>query len=443
MQDFFWGTATSSFQIEGGHNIDGRSPSIWDVFTLQKGKVRNGDDGREGIDHYHHYQSDLAYLPKLGVNSYRFSLSWSRIIPADDGAVNRDGLAYYDRILDELEKYQIAPFITLYHWDLPQYLQEKGGWLNRQTVEAFAHYVEVCVRHFNKRCRHYITLNEMQCIVNLGHRTLEHAPGVYYDEEKAVRVVHNLLLAHGRATAIIRAINPEASVGFANTSTVAVPLAKTGVNIEAARRDYFALERGRFDQVTLYSDPIFFGYYPKEYLAWYAQYLPPDYQNDMPVISQKIDFCYQNIYTGHYVGLDHKGQRYSAPYQKKNFTGVFPWLHYVPEALYYGPKFLFERYQKPIFISENGIAIVDELTRGNRIHDSMRIRYLKGYLNALLKVKQEGVPITGYFAWSLFDNFEWAWGYEPRFGLIYVDRISERRYIKDSFAFYRDYIKEH
>jgi len=299
------------------------------------------------------------------------------------------------------------------------------------------------VKHFAKRCQHYITLNEPQCIVHLGHRTLEHAPGIYLEEGRAVLMLHHLLLAHGRAVRTIRQYNPEASVGIATTSTVPIPVEKTVTNIEAARQCYFSLERGRFDQVTLYSDPIFLGHYPTEFLEYYQTYLPHNYQKDLEIISQEIDFCYQNYYTGYFVSVDNNHQVKILPHQKENFTGVFDWLHYVPETLYYGPKFLYERYHKPVIISENGIAVRDELTNDYQIHDQGRIQYLAGYLEALFRIKAEGVPIAGYFAWSLFDNFEWAWGYEPRFGFVYIDYENQKRYCKDSFAFYRDFIKKH
>ncbi|MDD2398185.1 MAG: family 1 glycosylhydrolase [Bacilli bacterium] len=441
MQNFFWGTATSAFQIEGGHNIDGRSPSIWDVFSLQNGRIKNHDDGRNGINHYKTYQNDLTHLAKLGVNSYRFSLSWSRIIPTLNGEVNKSGLAFYDRILDELEKYKITPFITLYHWDLPQYLQDIGGWLNPKTVEAFAHYVAVVVQHFGSRCLHYITLNEPQCIVNLGHRTLEHAPGIYLSDEQTVKIVHHLLLAHGHAVTVIRKLNVGATVGIANTSTVAIPVANTSTNIELARRHYFSLERGRFDQVTLFSDPVFLGRYPQEFIEFYEQFLPENYKKDLEIISQDIEYCYQNFYTGYFIAEDKAGNMKILPYTNENYTGVFPWLHYVPETLYYGPKFLFERYQKPIIISENGISVVDKVTSDKKVHDVWRIKYFSDYISALLKIKKEGVPVLGYFAWSLFDNFEWAWGYQPRFGLIYIDYLTQERIYKDSFYFYQNLIK--
>ncbi len=451
---FFWGTATSSFQIEGGHDKDGRTPSIWDVYTVTPGKVKNNDDGRLGINHFDYYEQDLAYLSKLGVNSYRFSLSWSRIIPHKNGHVNSKGLAYYDKILDQLEAQGIRPFVTLYHWDLPTYLQEDGGWENRETALAFAHFTRVVVQHFQNRVNDYITINEPQCIIHLGHRTLEHAPGIYLDERRAVRAVHHLLLAHGLAVQTIRQHHPNAKIGFAPTSTAAIPFSDHPRDLLAAKKSYFALNYGAFDGVTLYSDPVFLGDYPPQFYHYYQEYLPSTYREDLKIISQPLDFCYQNFYTGYYVKALANGEPIRVPYRHDNTRGVFQWLYKVPEALYYGPKFLYERYQKPIIISENGISVIDELVKEHPlktkhevqdyyIDDTQRIDYYKSYIKELLRAKLDGVDIRGYFAWSLFDNFEWAWGYQARFGLIYVDFQSYARYPKESFYFYKQLIEQY
>jgi beta-glucosidase len=454
MKPFFWGTATSSFQIEGGFDQGGRTPSIWDTYTTTPGKVRNNDDGRLGIDHFHQYGEDLSYLETLGVNSYRFSISWSRIIPSKDGQVNLEGLAFYDRILAKLETYGITPFVTLYHWDLPNYLQEIGGWENRETAYAFAAYTKAVVSHFGDRCLNYITINEPQCIINLGHRTLEHAPGIYLDDKRIVNAIHNLLLAHGLAVKAIRELNNEAKIGFAPTATSAIPLTNHPRDVEAARRSFFALNYGAFDGVILYSDPIFLGDYPKQYYDYYRAYLPSTLKEDLALISQPLDYCFQNFYTGYYVRALDNGNPIKVPYKPENIRGVCEWLYKVPESLYFGPLFLYERYKKPIIISENGVAVVDHLSKEhvfkefslveeNRIHDFQRIDYYQSYIQQLLKAKQEGVDIRGYFAWSLFDNFEWALGYEARFGLIYVDYKTYKRYPKDSFHFYKELIKNH
>lgn len=447
---FFWGTATSSFQIEGGHDLGGRTPSIWDTYTTTPGKVKNNDDGRLGIDHFHLYEEDLSFLEKLGVNSYRFSLSWSRIIPHIDGIINHEGLAFYDAILTKLEKMNIRPFITLYHWDLPTYLQAIGGWENRETAYQFQHFASVVVKHFGARVLDYITINEPQCIINLGHRTLEHAPGVYLGEKRAVRAIHNLLLAHGLAAQEIRKHNPQAKIGFAPTSTSAIPLTKSDADLEAARKSYFALNYASFDGVSIYSDPVFLGDYPSIFYSYYKDYLPETYREDLKIISTPLDYCYQNFYTGYYVKALPNGEPLRVDYKPENTRGVFPWLYKVPEALYFGPKFLYERYKLPIIVSENGVSMVDTLvTEPNalsgkleyRIHDFGRIDYYQAYISSLLKAKREGIDIRGYFAWSLFDNFEWAWGFEARFGLIFVDYENSRRYPKDSFHFYKRLIE--
>lgn len=450
---FFWGTATSSFQIEGGHDKGGRTPSIWDVYTTTKDKVKNNDDGRQGIHHYDRYEEDLNYLEKLGVNSYRFSISWSRIIPHIDGIINQEGLAFYDAIINKLNASGIRPFVTLYHWDLPQYLQDQGGWENRQTAYAFERFARYVAQHFGQRVQDYITINEPQCIINLGHRTLEHAPGIFLDEKRTVGAIHNLLLAHGLAVQAIRKVAPHAKIGFAPTSTAAIPLTKREEDLSAARKSYFALNYGSFDGVTLYSDPVFLGDYPQNFYLYYKNFLPSSYKEDLKIISTPLDYCYQNFYTGYYVKALANGDPIKVEYKDENTRGVFAWLYKVPEALYYGPLFLYERYKLPIIISENGISVVDKLMRETtidtstrqetyRVHDTGRIDYYHRYLHCLLKAKKDGVDIRGYFAWSLFDNFEWAWGYEARFGLIYVDYQNFRRYPKDSFYFYKRIIDE-
>lgn len=452
MDKFIWGTATSSFQIEGGHDLDGRTASIWDHYTLKTGKIRNDDDGRRGIDHYHMYNEDLKYLQKLGVSAYRFSLSWSRIIPNIDGKVNTKGLDFYDKILDRLEEMNITPFVTLYHWDLPQYLQEIGGWENRKTAEAFQHFTRIVVTHFQNRVNNYITINEPQCIINLGHRTLEHAPGIHFNEKRSVRAIHNLLYAHGLSVKVIREINKLAKVGFAPTATSAIPLTSSKQDLEAARISFFALNYGSFDGVTLYSDPVFLGNYPREYLNYYEEFLPVTYKEDLKIISSPLDYCFQNFYTGYYVRALANGQPLKVAYSKENTRETMPWLYKVPAALYYGPKFLYERYKKPILITENGVAVNDvvslekshdRLVETITIKDSKRIDYYQSYISELLRAKQDGVDIAGYFAWSLFDNFEWAYGFTARFGLVYIDYKDLKRYPKDSFYFYKKLIEEH
>lgn len=443
MNDFYWGTATSAFQIEGAANLDGRTPSIWDTYTLEEGKILNHDDGRKGIDHYHLFKTDLKYLKELGVNSYRFSISWSRIIPNADGKINEKGMAFYERILQELVQYQVRPFITFYHWDLPMWLQDMGGWTNRNTAFAFADFVAVITQRFKQYCHDYITINEPQCIINLGHKTLEHAPGIFLEDKEAVISVHNLLLAHGLAVQAIRKIDREAKIGFAATSSPAIPIDDNEENIDVARRCYFSLTKGHFDQVTLYSDPIFLGDYPKEFYDYYQPYLPATLKEDLVIISSPIDYCYQNIYSGYFVKANEDKGYKILPYSEENPAYVFTWLHQMPKTLYYGPKFLYERYQKPIIISENGISVIDVLTQDHKIHDYARIEYYRRYLEQMEKAQKDGIPIKGYFAWSLFDNFEWAFGYSARFGLIYVDYQSMKRYPKDSFYFYQKYIADH
>jgi beta-glucosidase len=435
--DFIWGAGTSAYQIEGAVNVDGRTPSIWDVFSHKDGKIDRGHTGDIACDHYHRYVEDVALLAKLGVKAYRFSISWNRILPNGTGRVNPQGFVFYDCLLDELEKYHIEPYITLYHWDLPQILFEKGGWLNPEIPHWFEHYVDVVTKHFGNRVKNYITINEPQCIVQVGMHSPEHAPGVVYSTKECLLASHHLLLAHGFAVRIIRKNNPTALVGFAPCSNSVVPVKHTPAAIEAARSLFFKLPKDNFYAVTLFSDPVFLGDYPKEYYEIYKDDLPFIGPDDLKIISSPIDYCYQNVYTGTYCDIDAFGRGFIQAFAPGSPQANIVWEDVVPETTYWTPKFLYERYHKPIFIGENGMCCHDAISKDGAVHDPNRIDYMDRYLTELSRASHDGIEIVGYFAWSLLDNFEWAWGYTKRFGIVFVDFITQKRIPKDSYYFYQ------
>lgn len=440
---FYWGTGTSSFQIEGAFNIDHKSPSIWDDFAHKKGNILNDDNGDIACDHYHLFKTDIALLKELGVNSYRFSISWPRIFPNDNFEVNELGIKYYIDIVDELIKRNIIPFVTLYHWDMPSYILKDGGFENRQIVEKFKKYVEVVVTRLKGKVKNYITINEPQCVVEQGYKSGTHAPGYRLTSDKrCLNIVHNILLCHGEAVRVIRNIDPTASVGIAMTANVSLPIREDEELIKKVKEKYFSIKKSSFYGVSLYSDPVFLKDYPKEYYSIYKNILPDIKKGDLEIISTPIDFCYQNIYTGNLYDLSKNHHLINKKWSKSTLEGTLSWLKFAPESLYYGPKFLFERYKKPVIISENGFCEDDRIING-QIVDTSRKLYISSYISSLEKAREEGIDIRGYFYWSLLDNFEWAYGYQKRFGLLYVDFSSQKRIKKDSFKLYKEIIKKH
>jgi len=439
---FIWGAGTSAYQIEGAFDMDGRSPSIWDIYSHTPGRVLRNHTGDIACDHYHRYEEDVALMAELGVKAYRFSLSWSRIIPDGVGAINLKGMAFYDRLLDAFEKHGIEPYVTLYHWDLPQALFERGGWINRASVDWFANFVDVVTRHFGSRVQNYITINEPQCIVQLGMHAHEHAPGIIYSTKECLAASHHLLLAHGQAVRVIRKNVPTAKIGFAPCSNSVVPDGKDTHSIEEARKLFFALPYDNFYAVTLFSDPVFLGDYPKEYYEMYKGQIPDIRPGDLDIISTPIDYCYQNVYTGNYCSLDASGKGYLRPFAPGSPQANIPWEDIVPETNYWTPKFLYERYKKPVFIGENGMCCHDWVSKDGEVHDPNRVDFIDRYLTELKRAHDDGIPIVGYFYWSLLDNFEWAWGYTKRFGLVFVDFVTQKRTPKDSFFFYKKIIAE-
>ena len=437
-KDFLWGVATASTQIEGAANQDDKSETVWDVMSQDGDFIANNHKVDDADDSYNRFDEDLELLKKLGVNSYRFSLSWARIIKDGDGEINQKGLEHYSKIIDKLLEANIEPFITLFHWDLPYALYKKGGWLNRDITKAFKKYVEAVANAFGHKVNYFITFNEPQCVLGarLGGTVLD----AKYSARDRNIMLHNLLLCHGEAVKVLRKYK-NIKIGYAPCNDARIPLTNSPEDIEAARQSYFDVDRGDIWGVSVFSDPIILGDYPKKYYEVNRKEDMPDVEDgDMELISQPIDFYCQNIYQGQYVKSDGKGG-YQTVKPKQN--AVFTCMNWVvsPEALYWGPKFLYERYRLPFYITENGCAVTDIITEDKKIHDSARCEYIKQYLAQYEKAIADGVDGRGYFVWSLLDNLEWYAGYTKRFGLVYIDFETFERIPKDSFYFYQEIIK--
>lgn len=442
-KDFVWGAATSSYQIEGTGRDSGKGQNIWDVFTKKPGRVYEGHTGDIACDHYHRFREDVAYMKELGLKGYRFSIDWSRVLPEGTGKVNEKGIDFYNALIDELLEQGIEPYITLYHWELPYEIYKRGGWMNPEIVEWFGQYARLVAERFSDRVKYFFTLNEPQCFVGLGFLQGCHAPGVKAPLRDTFEMAHNALKAHGRAVQMLRAYGKQnVQIGYAPTSGMCYPEKETPKDIEAARKALFALPDDLSNwtwNVSWWSDPVILGKYPEEGMKKYEKYLPVITDEDMKLISQPIDFYGQNIYNGRCIrmGTDGRPEEVRRPAGFPKTATNWP---VTPEALYWGPKFLYERYRKPIYITENGMACHDTVSQDGKVHDPNRIDFLARYLKNLKRAAEE-IDIRGYFQWSLMDNFEWDKGYAERFGIIYVDFETQERIWKDSAYWYRDLIR--
>ncbi len=439
-KDFKWGVATASFQIEGATKSDGRGDSVWDKGCRADGNVYNHDTGDIACDHYNRYKEDVKLLKELGVTAYRFSLSWTRIIPDGDGEVNQKGLDFYNNLIDELLKNGIEPCVTLFHWDYPTDLFRKGGWLNDDSSDWFAYYTKIVAEAFKGRVKTYMTINEPQCVVHLGHRVKNHAPHQTMDHEDCIKVVHNILKANGKAFRVIKSIDKTCKVAIAPCSVITIPQEKTKEAENFAYEQHFKSKGPMYFQNALFTDPVFLGKYPQDVLDDIKVDFKPS-KEDMEIIKCDMDFIAINMYHGTQFTYDKTGKPTevkSEPGAKQTAMG---WP-VEPEALYYGPKFLHRRYNKPIIVSENGLALTEWKTLDGKVEDPMRIDFMNRYLNELNRGYKDGVPVEGYFHWSFLDNFEWSLGYSKRFGIVYVDYTTLERTPKSSYYHYQNLIKQ-
>jgi beta-glucosidase len=438
---FFWGGASASYQIEGAAFEDGKGPSVWDMFCRQPGRIADGSTGNVACDHYHLYQQDVDLMKQIGYRAYRFSISWPRIFPQGLGAVNKKGFDFYDKLLDSLLAADIAPFVTLFHWDYPYALFRRGGWMNPDSPKWFADYVEVVAKRLGDRMKHIITINEPQCFIGIAYDETPHAPGIHLPLWDTLLMAHHVLLGHGMAVQALRSLIPDVEIGFAPTSSAHYPATDSPEDREAARQALFMLNGEKvFWSVPLWSDPVFLGKYPEALFETFGQYMPKIGPDDMKIISEPLDFCGQNIYNGHAVKADGKGG-FAFADRKPGYAFTAAKWPVTPESLYWGPKFLYERYKKPVYITENGLSCHDAVSLDGKVHDPGRIDFLHRYLRELRRAADDGVDIRGYFHWCVTDNFEWAKGFTERFGMIYCDFETQERILKDSAHWFAETIR--
>jgi len=437
---FTWGAATAAYQIEGAARADGRGPSVWDAFSHRPGATFDGNTGDVACDHYHRWREDVALMRQLGLGGYRFSVSWPRVIPAGTGRVNAKGLAFYDRLVDALLAARIDPWITLFHWDFPLALYDRGGWLSPDAPKWFADYAGVVVRKLGDRVGHWITLNEPQCFVGIGHSDGGHAPGLKLDLRDCLLAVHHVLLAHGLGVRAIRAAaNRKVLVGPAPISTFTAPATDAPRDVAAARRATMAITGPNLWALTWWHDPIVRGRYPEDGLRAFGSSVPAHSRRDLEIMSPPLDFFGLNFYRAGVVRAGRGDAIENVPAPVGHPLTSFYW-RIQPEALYWGLRFYHERYRLPMAVTENGLANPDWVALDGRVHDPQRIDYTARHLLAFRRAIRDGVRALGYFHWSLLDNFEWGEGYRQRFGLIHVDFPTGQRTPKDSFHWYRNVI---
>ena len=424
--DFVWGAATSAFQIEGAALDDGRAASIWDTFCRTQGAIVDASNGDVACDHYHRLDDDLDLMASLGLKAYRFSTSWSRVQPSGAGAWNEKGLDFYDRLLDGLRSRGIKPYLTLYHWDLPQTLQDKGGWASRDTVARFVEYSLAMSERYADRVESIATFNEPWIVATLGHEQGIFAPGIK-DRRMATQVSHHLLLAHGMAVNAMRAAGVTVPLGIVLNQGPIVPAADTEPDRTRAR-----LEDGLL--IRWYMDALFRGRYPADVLEHLGEDAPTVEEGDMRIIRTPIDFLGLNYYTRSIVGSEPN------PLAPDTEVTDMGWEVY-PQGL----TELLVRLRRdyplpPIYITENGAAYPDVPVSANRVQDPLRCEYLRRHIGAVRDAIEADVDVRGYFVWSLFDNFEWAFGYSKRFGMVYIDYDTQARIPKDSAYWFRDFV---
>ncbi|MEO7495766.1 MAG: GH1 family beta-glucosidase [Massilia sp.] len=425
--DFTWGVATSAFQIEGASSADGKGASIWDTFCSNTANIKDASNGDVACDHYNRYREDVALLASLGVDAYRFSMAWSRVQPTGKGAWNEAGFDFYDRLLDSLLEKGVTPHLTLYHWDLPQGLQDDGGWLSRDTAHRFGDYAHEVARRFGNRIEAIATHNEPWCSANLGYGNAQFAPGVA-DAKSAIQVSHHLLLSHGLAMQAMRQVGSSAKLGIVLNQWTADPATDSAADRALAEFEYAR-------SVQWFMDPIFKGRYPELALREHGANAPQVAAGDFEIIQQPIDFLGVNYYFRAFCSAE------TPPRTPPASHGVtdMGWEIY-PQGLTELLLKLNDEYTlPPVYITENGMANPDKLS-GADVHDPERIAYVKSHLAALRTAMAQGVDVRGYFLWSLLDNFEWNSGYDKRFGIVHVDYATQQRTLKDSAKWYRDFL---
>ena len=430
---FLYGVSTSAFQIEGDDGTQGRSESVWDTFCEKKGLILNGDNGKISADHYNNLEKDLDLLSELGVNSYRFSVSWPRVLPDGTGKVNRKGLDFYARLIDGLLKRGISPFCTFYHWDLPEKLCEKGGLKNPDFSDWFAEYAYVLIKNFGDRINDYITFNEPINCVHSSYYSGTYAPGERLNDFQILKCVHNLVKAHGKAAKIIDENVKDYRVGVAVSTFEQYPVHESEKCVESVKKAFFEREIPS-ESVDVYSDAIYLGDYPERVYEKFPQFSDYVDKSELKAYSKYTNVLCYNNYSGY--PTDENGKAVTELFAKELTDMGSP---IDPNGLYWGCKFLTERYKMPIIISENGVAAKDTVSSDGKVHDELRKAFFEKELKIKDKIAAE-MDLKGYFVWSFLDNFEWLFGYSKRFGLVYVDFKTGKRIPKDSFYWIKNYI---
>jgi beta-glucosidase len=438
---FVWGVATAAAQIEGAAFEDGKGESIWDRFPQMPGKVFKGDAPEGACDHYHRYREDIALMRELGYPNYRFSVAWPRIYPAGRDIINEKGLDFYDRLVDTLLANNITPWVTLFHWDLPQALEDEGGWRVRSTADAFAPYAQTVVRRLGDRVKNWMTLNEMPCFIGLGYSAGIHAPGANEAPGVVNQAYHHALLAHGHGVAAVREYGGKgAQVGIVHNPETRIPVCESGDDLEAAKSSYLRAT----EQLM---GPLFLGGYTKEWLRAAGADRPKILKGDAAFIAQPTDFLGLNLYAGAFVRAGQKVRGKitpeTVPFPKGYPTGDLEWLKVTPQTLYWAVRHASEVYGvKNFYITENGSAWADEVNENGEILDLGRREWVRNYLIGLHRAIREGYNVKGYFLWSFMDNYEWAEGYAKRFGIVHVDYATQKRTPKLSARWYSQVIAE-
>lgn len=434
-KDFIWGVATAAYQIEGAENEGGRGESIWDgKFT--KGRILGNMNGETACDHYHRYKEDVELLKKLGIKNYRFSVSWSRIFPSGTGEVNLLGVEFYKDLVNRLIAADITPWVTIFHWDLPRALFEKGGFLNREISDLFSDYAKTVVEIFGDKVKNYFIFNEPQVVVEDGHFTGAHAPFLRLSRSDVFKVAHNVLLCIGKAEKAMRkAAKHKLNLGISPCFTPMMP--KKEEDAELALKYNFT-PNGEFYDGCFFTDALIKGEFTEEYKKWFAEYGYNPSKEDMRIIKSDFDFFGVNFYRGFYVEKTSGGVK-KMPLAANDKITAMNWT-VTPEGIGYLVKYYYERYGLPILFAENGVAITEWKTSEGEIPDDMRIDYIRRHLEEVKKVSVK-YPVIGYFYWSFMDNFEWAAGYSKRFGLVYVDYETQERTPKKSAYWYKKVIE--
>ncbi len=433
--DFVWGAATASYQIEGAWNEDEKGESIWDRFSHTPGKVQDGDTGDMACDHYHRWEDDLEMIKKLGLKAYRFSIAWPRVLPSGTGTVSEAGLDFYSKLVDGLLKLDIEPYVTLYHWDLPQKLQDTGGWTARATVDAFVEYTDIVTRVLGDRVKNWITLNEPWVSAFVGYEEGRHAPG-HKSRHEALAAAHHLLLAHGHAVPVIRRNSPGSNVGITLNLSPQYPASSSVADRAAATWMDGYVNRW-------FLDPLVGRGYPQDMVNDYGDEMAFVQPGDLEVAAVPVDFVGVNYYTRGIKRSEKVNEAENAP--RTEFRGdeitEMDWEVF-PEGLYKTLGRLYFDYDFPVIhITENGAAFVDEVNANGEVDDPARLSYIKRHLQQVHRAIEAGIPVKGYFAWSLMDNFEWGYGYSKRFGLVYIDYQTQQRIIKSSAKWYKQVIE--